>query len=77
MEFYNSNQKNVLKFAEEILKWELPRVLSQADLDQIRLIANSAITHTHDVMNVKLHSVVIKPKISIADLAKFNRRAKS
>ncbi|CAM3958620.1 hypothetical protein SAMN06265348_104219 [Pedobacter westerhofensis] len=75
MEFYNSNQKEVLKFAEEILKWELPRTLSQADLDHIKLIANSAITHSHDVMNVKLHRIVIKPKISIADLAKFNRRS--
>jgi hypothetical protein len=77
MDFFDNSQKEVTKIAAELLKWELPLTLTQSDLDKIRVIANSAITHSHDVLNMNIARIVIKPKISIDDIARFNKQKKS
>lgn len=69
----------VVKLASEILKWELPVVITSEKLQIIKAIAGIAITQTHNQLKdpfKRLDRVVIKPKVSISDLAKLNRYTK-
>ena len=76
MKFYRGKEEELIRTAAEVLTWELPLEMTQDKLDQVKSLANSAITHTHDVLNSKLNRIVIKPRISIDDLARFNRQVK-
>jgi hypothetical protein len=77
MEFFNSNQKEIVRIAADVLNWELPMLLTQSELDQMKVIASAAITHSHDVLNIKSSRLIIKPNVKISDLAKFNRQMNS
>lgn len=66
----------ILKLSTEILSWELPLTMTAARLESVKSIATSALTQTHNHLKdpfKRLERVVIKPKISIADLVKLNR----
>jgi len=76
MEFYKSKEEELTRFAAEVLTWELPLEMTQDKLDQVKSLASAAITHTHDVLKIKLNRIVIKPRISINDLARFNRQVR-
>ena len=70
----------VLNFAAQILKWNLPMQMTEEKLAKIKIVAGSAITQTHNQLNESvrpLSKIMIKPKISISDLAKLNQQLKT